>query len=130
MRQNPRYTFKKCPKLDTIFLQWGFPTPYKLFSVYFIYILRITRKYFWSCWVRTRFQLGTRYIGNQLKSPFLAGNELVPSTTKNPASLRADMIFYLFWDVQDGKSLIARIQQQPEMIVLYLKKYYSNKFVK
>jgi len=35
--------------------------------------------------VRARSQLGTWYIGKQLKSSFLARKELVPSMTKNTA---------------------------------------------
>jgi hypothetical protein len=37
-------------------------------------------------WVRARSQLGTRYMGKQLKSSCLARNEFAPSMTKNTAS--------------------------------------------
>jgi len=36
--------------------------------------------------VRAHSQLGTRYMGKHLKSSCLAGNELVPSMTKNTVS--------------------------------------------
>jgi len=43
---------------------------------------------FWSWRVLALSQLGTRYMGKQLLSSFLAGNELVPRTTKNTTSGR------------------------------------------
>ncbi len=51
-----------------------------------LFLFCLQRPYFQSCWVRARSQLGTNFSVVFPYTLYPAGNELVPSTTKNTAS--------------------------------------------
>jgi len=87
----------------------------------------ILMPYFYSCWVWARSQLGMKYIGNQLKSSFLAGN---------PAWLKIRPLFALKFLIRLSiQRIVARIkstlfcsmkiEENEEKVPLLLKQFFE-----